>query len=131
MKKLLSFVAVAFMSVACGSDTPDVVAKNCHKAYFEGDLNKYTQCFYFKSEDVKQKHIEDLISNINRSRKMVAGVGGIKSIEASILREFKDDNGIQTAEIQAIITANNGEIHKLTNELKKVGNNWYAYVYNE
>lgn len=27
MKKLLSFIAVAFMSVAYGNDTPDVVAK--------------------------------------------------------------------------------------------------------
>lgn len=29
MKKLLSFLAVAFMFVACKSDTPDVVVKKC------------------------------------------------------------------------------------------------------
>lgn len=124
MKKLLSCVAVAFMLVACGSDTPDVVAKNFTKAMNEGEIEKAFKYVYFKSEDEKQKNLKGLMENIDEIKQSIkeanAKTGGIKSIEASILNQI--DN---LAKVKITATSKNGEVNSREQSLIKVNDTWY------
>ena len=124
MKKLLSFLAVAFMSVAYGNDTPDVVMKNGFNATLKADIEQAIKYFYFKSEEAKQKHIQSLIDKLaDEAKGMQTENGGIKSIKTSTISET--DN---VAEVKVVVTHKNGEVESFTKELKKIGNNWYIGV---
>ena len=122
MKKLLSFVAVATMFVACGSyipkvnDAPEVVAKKCLNTYVKGEIEQFAKCFQFESEDEKQELIKEMAGKSNNIKKM----GGIKSIEVSMLEQI--DN---LAEVKVVTTLKNGEsfVNKLG--LMKIKNIWY------
>lgn len=121
MKKLLSFVAVAFMFVACGSDAPkageapDVVAKNCLNTYAKGEKKEFANCFHL-SENEKQEIIKELTEKANRYEE----VGGIKSVETNLL--FVLEN---SAKVKAVITFKNGESFSQNLDLIKVNNTWY------
>lgn len=119
MKKILSFVVFAFMFVACGSDTPDVVAKKCMNAMFEGDMKQLVKCFYFESEDKKEESVKKMIDDISYIKSMKAR---IKSLETSILEETKN-----TAEVQVTIIRND-RVDKNELQLIKIDDTWYMVL---
>lgn len=123
MKKILSFVVFAFAFVACGSDSADKVAKNCVNALAEGNVKQIAKCYYFKSEDEKQRGIKGLIDNIDSIKTNFTKNGGIKSVETNTLNEVES-----IAKIQVVITYKNGEVEVEKINLKKVDNNWYLDV---
>lgn len=125
MKKLLSFIAVGFMSVAYGNDTPDVVAKNCFNAYLKLDIEQVIKCFYYKSEEAKQKHIQSLTDRLTDEevKRIQTENDGIKSIETSTISET--DN---VAKVKVVKTYKNGKVESDTEELTKIDNNWYIGV---
>ena len=122
MKKLLSFVAVAFMFVACGSytpkagDAPDVVAKNCLDGFVKGEIEQVAKCFQFESENEKQEFIKELTFKANVFEKD----GGIKSIETNLL--FVLEN---SAKVKTVATFKNGKSFSQNLDLIKVNNTWY------
>lgn len=122
MKKLLSFVAVAFMFVACGSETPEEVAKNFAKLALEGENEQALKCIYFKSEDEKQEMIKNAIEyeHGTRAKKEVAEKGGIQSIEASRLEQIEN-----LAKVKVVVTYKNGDVTDNKLNLIKIKDKWY------
>lgn len=122
MKKLFSFVAVATMFVACGSDAPkageapEVVAKKCFDEFTKGEVKKFANCFRFESEDEKKKFIEDLDIKVKSFERM----GGIKSLETKLLGLFED-----RARVKVLGTFKNGESIDDNVDFIKVNNTWY------
>ncbi|WP_267523780.1 DUF4878 domain-containing protein [Campylobacter sp. MG1] len=122
MKKLLSFVAVATMFVACGSDAPkageapEVVAKKCLDEFAKGEVKKFANCFRFESEDEKKKFIEFTGEKAKSNEKM----GGIKSLETKLSVLFED-----TATVKVLATFKNGKSFDDNVDLIKVNNTWY------
>lgn len=124
MKKLLSFITFAFMSVAYGNDTPDVVAKNCFNAFLKVDIEQVIKCGYYKSEEAKQKHTQSLIDGLaDEVKRIQTENGGIKSIKTSTISET--DN---VAKVKVVVTHKNGKVESSTLELTKIDNNWYMGV---
>lgn len=124
MKKLLSFVFIAFMFVACGSDTPDVVFKKYLSAYFQGEAKEAAKYVYFKSEDEKNAWIKDLNQYAGMIKTGIARAGGIKSIETFVLKE--SDN---KAEVNCVVTFVSISKGIMPNECKtnltKINGTWY------
>ncbi|MBZ7986386.1 DUF4878 domain-containing protein [Campylobacter sp. Cr9] len=122
MKKLLSFIAVAFMFVACGSETPEEVAKNFAKLALEGENEQALKCVYFKSEDEKQEKIKEAIKYEYgaKAKKEVAEKGGIQSIEASRLEQIEN-----LAKVKVVVTYKNGDVKDNKLNLIKIKDKWY------
>lgn len=122
MKKLLSFIAVAFMFVACGSETPEEVAKNFAKLALEGENEQALKCVYFKSEDEKQEKIKEAIKYeySAKAKKEVAEKGGIQSIEASRLEQIEN-----LAKVKVVVTYKNGDVKDEKLNLIKIKDKWY------
>lgn len=128
MKKLLSFVAVAFMFVACGSETPEEVAKNCMKLEREGEIEQALKCIYFKSEEEKQEKIKEAIKYEYgaKAKKEVAEKGGIQSIEASRLEQIEN-----LAKVKVVVTYKNGDVKDEKLNLIKIKDKWYINKSND
>lgn len=122
MKKLLSFIAVAFMFAACGSETPEEVAKNFAKLALKGENEQALKCVYFKSEDEKQEKIKEAIKYEYgaKAKKEVAEKGGIQSIEASRLEQIEN-----LAKVKVVVTYKNGDVKDEKLNLIKIKDKWY------
>lgn len=122
MKKLLSFVAVATMFVACGSDAPkageapEVVAKKCFDELAKGEVKKFANCFRFESEDEKKKFIEYMETKVRTNQIP----DGTKSLETKLLGLFED-----RARVKLLGTFKNGDSLDENVDLIKVNNTWY------
>ncbi|WP_267523778.1 DUF4878 domain-containing protein [Campylobacter sp. MG1] len=122
MKKLLSFVAVAVMFVACGSDAPkageapEVVAKKCFDELAKGEVKKFANCFRFESEDEKKNFIEFMERKV-RSNQIPDGT---KSLETKLLGLFED-----RARVKLLATFKSGDSLDKNVDLIKINDTWY------
>ena len=121
MKKLLGFIMLAFMFVACGSDTPDVVVKKCMQAYIKEDVKQVAKCAYYKTEDEKQRYLKDIIYSIKRDKEFINTKSGVKLIETSIVNENEN-----VAQVKVVVMYNNGDKDNGLIDLVKINGSWYV-----
>lgn len=121
MKKLLSFVFVAFMFVACG-DSPESIAKKYMTAVMEADMKQAVKYLYFGTDEKKQRVAKEMSENIGSFKKYIAERGGVKSIDITLI----EMNKVETkAKVKSTTIYNNGETQSEDLEFIKIDGTWY------
>lgn len=114
MKRVLLTIAVAFVLVGCGKNSPEEVVEKCWKRLSKGDVEGAVELMKAGADEVA------LYRQIFAEQSgELQGVGGIEDFEVT-----GSNVGATDATIDAIVILKNGQQIEATYKLVKCGKSW-------